>query len=111
MATAFWGFWHSAALSPSTTQRDSQKATRDWQQFVNQLEPELMQSGDVGNRVKTLQLALQALSVYGGMIDGRFGPQTEVALRHLQETLGVERNGVFDQSTWYALSFWTPCAI
>ena len=112
MTTTHFGLQASAAFSSNDGKVDArQQANRAWKKLVNQLEPDLLQFGDTGADVKTFQLALKALSVYTGVADGYFGPATEDATQKLQETLGTDINGMFDQATWYALSFWAPHCI
>jgi peptidoglycan hydrolase-like protein with peptidoglycan-binding domain len=77
-----------------------------WQKLIDALGPELLQFGDVGFTVQTLQSALKALSLYSRAVDGYFGPHTERALLQLQRDYGLTQTGQFDLSTWYALSFW-----
>ena len=83
-------------------------SSQNWQTFVDVIEPDILQSGDTGNAVKVLQLALRAIAIYDGPIDGDFGPKTTDAIQTLQTILDVEINGIFDLSTWYAFSFWAP---
>ena len=96
---------------PASNSKDSSGLTRssqNWQTFVDVIEPDILQSGDTGNAVKILQLALRAIAIYDGPIDGDFGPKTTDAIQTLQTILDVEINGIFDIATWYAFSFWAP---
>jgi peptidoglycan hydrolase-like protein with peptidoglycan-binding domain len=58
-------------------------------------EPELPAVDPVrAHRVMTLQRQLAALGFAPGPIDGRFGPRTTAAVRRLQETSGLEPDGM-----------------
>jgi peptidoglycan hydrolase-like protein with peptidoglycan-binding domain len=65
-------------------------------------EPEL-QPGDENEHVLALQLRLQALQLFDGPLDGRFGDETTRAVQRLQEQYGVPATGVVDAGTWGAL--------
>jgi peptidoglycan hydrolase-like protein with peptidoglycan-binding domain len=65
-------------------------------------EPELA-SGDSGEQVARLQTRLQAVGRYSGAVDGNFGPQTESAVRQLQEDRDLPADGRVGAATWAAL--------
>ncbi|MGB2925130.1 MAG: peptidoglycan-binding domain-containing protein [Limnothrix sp.] len=71
------------------------------------LEPDFLQRGDRGAAVTCLQRALNELRLYQGECDGQFGYKTMDAVYVAQKRLGLEATGVFDQSTWYGLTFWS----
>jgi peptidoglycan hydrolase-like protein with peptidoglycan-binding domain len=56
------------------------------------------------DRVKALQRQLAALGFDPGPIDGRFGPRTTDAVRYLQETSGLEPDGIVGPLTTEVLS-------
>ncbi len=55
--------------------------------------------------VKQVQQALVASGYQPGAVDGRLGPKTRAALRHLQEDKGLEGTGEVDWLTMQALGF------
>ncbi len=66
-------------------------------------EPELA-PGDENEHVLTLQTRLQALQLFDGPLDGRFGDGTAQAVQRLQEQHGHPVTGVVDADTWRLLS-------
>jgi peptidoglycan hydrolase-like protein with peptidoglycan-binding domain len=65
--------------------------------------PPTLQRGDIGPWVSFLQQQL----VRGGwpvVVDGRFGPGTDAALRGAQEAAGLAPDGVTGKATWTALT-------
>ncbi len=66
-----------------------------------------MRPGDVFDDIYTLQLLLRELSLKDDRfyveIDGRFNPQTEIAVKLLQESLQYEQSGEVDIRLWNAL--------
>lgn len=54
-------------------------------------------------RVAALQIGLQAKGLYGGTIDGHYGPATEQAVRRLQRRAGLSVDGVAGPQTRRAL--------
>lgn len=76
-------------------------------QALQNLEPNLLQSGDRGEAVTNLQMALTGLNYYNSYISGEFDQNTETALKALQNHFGLEANGIFGQDTWYAMVFWS----
>ena len=67
-----------------------------------------LQNGSTGPVVAWLQLVLAGDVIaadwapYAGPIDGRWGPQTDAALRDLQATKGVTVDGIVGDQTWFA---------
>jgi len=53
--------------------------------------------------VKLAQINLKAAGFYTGAVDGKFGPQTEAAVRAYQKSRGLQVDGVIGPQTWTAL--------
>jgi len=62
-----------------------------------------MRSGTVGRDVQMLQRALRATGLDPGRIDGRFGPQTEQAVREVETFFGFEVDGIADDDILFLL--------
>ncbi len=75
--------------------------------ILHKLEPEILQLGDHGESISTLQHALVSLKYYAGNVNGHFDSETESALKSFQEEYGLDPDGVFGPQTWYAMVFWT----
>jgi peptidoglycan hydrolase-like protein with peptidoglycan-binding domain len=60
-------------------------------------------SGDVGERVRRLQLRLIELRLLDDVADGRFGPNTGNAVIDFQFLIGLEPTAIVDDSTAAAL--------
>jgi murein DD-endopeptidase MepM/ murein hydrolase activator NlpD len=56
-----------------------------------------------GSRTAALQIGLQAKGLYGGTIDGLWGPGTERGVRRLQRRAGIAVDGVVGPATKRAL--------
>lgn len=56
------------------------------------------------NRTKQIQIALSKANFYNGQIDGKFGPQTERAIKAFQKAKGLIPDGVAGPKTWEELS-------
>jgi peptidoglycan hydrolase-like protein with peptidoglycan-binding domain len=54
----------------------------------------LLQLGDMGSEVSTLQSRLQSLGYYDGPISGSFGSQTQTALVAFQQAQGLTADGI-----------------
>lgn len=67
----------------------------------------VMRTGDSFDDIYMLQLLLRELSLKDDRfyveIDGTFNPQTEIAVKLLQESLRYEQNGEVDIKLWNAL--------
>ena len=74
---------------------------------IHRLEPETLLTGDQGGAVKELQLALTELNFFNGAVDGIYGLKTANGIRRVQRRLGLEETGVFDQNTWYGMTYWS----
>jgi hypothetical protein len=74
---------------------------------IQSLEPDCeLRLGDQSAEVQDLQLILKELGFYHGALDSEFQPETERALLHLQQQLGVQATGQLDIETWYAITYW-----
>lgn len=65
-----------------------------------------LRRGDCGPAVETLQSYLNNIYGYSLVVDGRFGPATERAVREMQERFfgpGPAVTGVLDRDTWTAM--------
>ena len=63
----------------------------------------LLKKGATGDPVRQLQEALRDLGFYKGPIDGKFGDQTETAVKHLQHDFGLQVDGIVGPATWRIL--------
>ncbi|MEL6138643.1 MAG: peptidoglycan-binding protein [Cyanobacteria bacterium J06628_6] len=63
----------------------------------------VLREGMYGPAVTRLQERLKTLGVYGGEIDGVFGPQTAAAVRQIQQRNDLEADGVVGPRTWSIL--------
>ena len=70
------------------------------------LELVTLTAGDRGEEVKKLQHTLNALGYDCGEVDGWFSDRTQAAVVAVQRHFGLQPDGRFGPSTWYALSFW-----
>ena len=77
-------------------------------QALEALEPTTLRISASGQMVLYLQIALQDLGHYTGVLDGQFGPVTAAALQSFQEHVGIPATGEFDMASWYAINFWLP---
>jgi putative chitinase len=68
----------------------------------------VLRSGDGGPAVRCLQARLRYVEG-SGAVDGSFGPRTEGAVRHFQDTRGLDPDGVVGPSTWAALERSAGC--
>ncbi len=57
-----------------------------------------------GYDVYWLQRNLQELGYYQGKLDGKFGSQTEAAVKKLQEASGIKVDGIVGANTFYHLA-------
>ncbi|MCB1869197.1 MAG: peptidoglycan-binding protein [Gammaproteobacteria bacterium] len=55
--------------------------------------------------LRRAQTKLAELGIYKGLPDGRFGPETETALKAFQEQKGLQQSGLPDQITLFHLSY------
>lgn len=71
----------------------------------------LYQRADSGPEVESLQRLLVQKHGFAIVIDGRFGPGTEGAVRQFQERHGLEADGVVGPATWRALNEQPPAVL
>ena len=62
----------------------------------------VVQSGSNGHPIKTLQYLLRARG-HSLVVDGSFGPQTDVAVKAFQQSHGLAADGIVSPATWMAL--------
>ena len=65
--------------------------------------PPLLQFGNEGPEVQTLQSLLQLLGYYSGQIDGRYQESTVVAVSAFQNAAGLNEDGIVGPTTWQKL--------
>jgi peptidoglycan hydrolase-like protein with peptidoglycan-binding domain len=63
-----------------------------------------LQRGSQGEAVITLQTVLQGVSFFRGEINGKFGLDTDAAVRAFQKRYGLVPDGIVGLYTWLALS-------
>lgn len=63
----------------------------------------ILDQGNKGSKVRTLQLRLDIKGYDPGPIDGVFGAKTAAAVKQFQEAQGLSTSGVVDEATWEAL--------
>jgi len=70
----------------------------------------LIKLGNRGPQVVTLQQRLQQLGYFNGRVDGKFGGQTQAALRKFQRSQGLYPDGVYGRDTQEVLeaAFYQP---
>ena len=65
---------------------------------------EILKLGSKGESVKQLQMELVARQ-YGLVLDGVFGPKTEVAVRAFQTSMDLVSDGIVGPNTWNAILY------
>jgi peptidoglycan hydrolase-like protein with peptidoglycan-binding domain len=60
----------------------------------------VLRTGSTGLPVRRLQSRMSAVGYETGGVDGRFGAQTETAVRKLQQDFNLTVDGVVGQQTW-----------
>lgn len=73
--------------------------------IASQLNLALIQPGDSGNAVKTIQARLNALGFFQGVIDGDYGPFTTKAVVAFQRANNLPPTGTIDHPTLQALGY------
>jgi peptidoglycan hydrolase-like protein with peptidoglycan-binding domain len=66
---------------------------------ADQSEP-VLRNGSAGLPVRRLQSRMSAVKFNTGGVDGRFGVQTEAAVKKLQQQAGIGVDGVVGPKTW-----------
>lgn len=64
-----------------------------------------LRRGAAGEAVREVQQRLKGWGYYDGAVDGKFGPQTEKAVRFFQQRNGLAVDGVVGPATWAALGY------
>ncbi len=82
-----------ASAASVVTQASSNPADWNWPTF---------QQGSTGLEVRTIQYLLNARGA-GLVVDGKFGPRTNAAVRSFQSSHGLAVDGIVGQHTWSSL--------
>ncbi len=85
------------------TEREGQEQPQAEKQLVSQETKTILDKGNKGSKVKTLQLRLEIQGYAPGPIDGVFGRKTAAAVKQFQEAQGLASTGAVDEATWEAL--------
>ncbi|MEB3290992.1 MAG: peptidoglycan-binding protein [Leptolyngbya sp.] len=88
--------------SPPATQPSSPPSSSPSPPITSATLP-ILRPGMEGDAVRFLQQRLRAKQVYSGPISGFFGPQTEAAVRQLQQTNTLLVDGIVGPATWNVL--------
>ncbi|MBW4666775.1 MAG: peptidoglycan-binding protein [Cyanomargarita calcarea GSE-NOS-MK-12-04C] len=64
----------------------------------------ILKEGDKGDLVMLVQKIVIGSKDYRGKIDGKFGSDTEKAVKALQKRTGLPTDGIVEDRTWYELS-------
>lgn len=64
--------------------------------------PKLYEKGDAGEKVKDIQDVLNYLGYNAGVVDGRFGPQTDKAVKAFQKDERITIDGIVGPNTFDA---------
>ena len=76
------------------------------------LQVECVQESNKDRDLRTtenLQEFLKKYGFYTAKVDGKFGPQTETALRKFQKEVGIIVDGKFGEETKNKMKAWTGC--
>ncbi|WP_200301879.1 serine/threonine-protein kinase [Streptomyces adelaidensis] len=96
----------AASPTPAPTRTATKPATPAWiSQCTYYSGTELTDRGDEGQRVVQVQCMLQkrGYSVGGSGVDGKFGKDTDAAVRQFQSAKDLEVDGQVGTNTWAAL--------
>lgn len=66
---------------------------------------DVLRRGDRSYWVQVLQQELQNLGEDVGLVDGFFGPRTEIAVKNAQRTFGLLMDGVVGPDMWEKLGY------
>jgi peptidoglycan hydrolase-like protein with peptidoglycan-binding domain len=89
----------SAAADDTDTQTTTATAPED----AAPIDLPVLRIGTYGPAITRVQERLQALGLYGGPLDGVFGPQTEAAVMTFQRSRQLTADGIVGPATWRAL--------
>ena len=64
----------------------------------------VLSNGSTGKLVKQMQKRIAADGYCIGAIDGIFGPETEFAVKNLQQDTGLPIDGIVGDRTWLEIS-------
>jgi N-acetylmuramoyl-L-alanine amidase len=92
------------ATTPSTTPSTRPTTTSNPSPPSTAVTLPILRPGMEGEAVRFLQQRLRAKQVYRGPVSGFFGPQTETAVRQLQQTNNLLVDGIVGPATWNALN-------
>lgn len=95
----------------SQSKRKLVEASKEWAPGVSN---RIFKKGDRGGYVWELQRRLQFIGYYSGKVDGKFGKQTDRAVRDFQYRFGLRVDGRVGTKTklklWKATRRWSPQA-
>lgn len=63
----------------------------------------MVKIGDEGYIVETIQILLNSKN-YKLVVDGKFGNQTDAAVKHFQGNKGIPKTGIVEYETWWRLT-------
>ncbi|GIO61443.1 spore cortex-lytic enzyme [Paenibacillus rhizosphaerae] len=67
----------------------------------------VLKLGSEDPKVSDLQYRLQVLGLYGGTLDGKYGPGTEASVKEFQREYGAVADGTVGPATWRQLRKYT----
>lgn len=92
--------------------KDSEMTTTIPLGTTTTLQVECVQESNKDRDLRTtenLQEFLKKYGFYTAEVDGKFGPQTETALRKFQKEVGIIVDGKFGEETKNKMKAWTGC--
>ena len=92
--------------------KDSEMTTTIPLGTTTTLQVECVQESNKDRDLRTtenLQEFLKKYGFYTAEVDGKFGPQTETALRKFQKEVGIIVDGKFGEETKNKMKSWTGC--
>ena len=94
------------ALGTSSSSSSSGNAAKSTSKYANVTSisklgnpPDYTQKGSSGDSVEKLQQALKIKGYYKGVVDGKFGANTESAVKAYQKAVGISQTGKADYAT------------